>query len=157
MICHLPECSFTQSCLTFCDSMDCSPPGSSVHGISQARILEWVAISSSRGSNPGIQPGSPVAPALAGRFFTAEWPGNWDFGSSVGKESAYNAGDPVSIPRLGRSPGEWNANPLQSSCLEKPMDREAWWARVHEVARVGHDLTTKPPPPPPGNPLLFSH
>ena len=39
-----------QSCLTLCNPMGCSPPGSSLHGISQARILEWVAISSSRGS-----------------------------------------------------------------------------------------------------------
>ena len=39
-----------QSCRTFCDPMDCSPPGSSVHGIPQAGILEWVAICSSRGS-----------------------------------------------------------------------------------------------------------
>ena len=39
-----------QSCLTLCDPMDCSTPGSSVHGIFQARILKWVAISSSRGS-----------------------------------------------------------------------------------------------------------
>ena len=39
-----------KSCLTLCDPMDCSPPGSSVHGILQIRILEWVAISSSRGS-----------------------------------------------------------------------------------------------------------
>ena len=38
-----------QFCLTLCDSMDCSPPGSSVHGISQARILEWVGIAFSRG------------------------------------------------------------------------------------------------------------
>ena len=46
-----------QSCLTVCDPMDCSPPGSSVHGTSQARILEWVAISSSKGSSiPGIEP-----------------------------------------------------------------------------------------------------
>ena len=43
--------SVVQLCLTFCDPMDCSPPGSSVHGISQARILEWAAISSSRGSS----------------------------------------------------------------------------------------------------------
>ena len=42
-------CSVVQSCLTLCDPMDCSPPGSSVNGISQARILEWVAISFSRG------------------------------------------------------------------------------------------------------------
>ena len=41
-----------QSCLTLRNPMDCSPPGSSVHGILQARILEWVAISSSRGSSP---------------------------------------------------------------------------------------------------------
>ena len=43
--------SVTQSCPTLCDPMDCSPPGSSVHGISQARIQEWVAISFSRGSS----------------------------------------------------------------------------------------------------------
>ena len=42
----------TQSCVTLCDPMDCSPPGSSVRGILQARILEWVAISFSRGSSP---------------------------------------------------------------------------------------------------------
>ena len=43
-------CSVAKLCLTLCDPMDCSPPGSSVHGIFHARILEWVAISSSRGS-----------------------------------------------------------------------------------------------------------
>ena len=53
-----------QSCLTLCDSMDCRPPGSSVHGISQARILEWVAISFSRGlPNPWIEPQFPVLQA----------------------------------------------------------------------------------------------
>ena len=44
-------CLFTKSCLIFCNPMDCSPPGSSVHGISQARILKWVAVSFSRGSS----------------------------------------------------------------------------------------------------------
>ena len=68
--------------------------------------------------------------------------------SSVGKESACNAGDLSSIPGLGRSPGEGNCNPLQYSCLENPMDRGTWWATVHWVARAGHDLATKPPPPP---------
>ena len=48
----------------------------------------------------------------------------------------------------GRSPGEGNGNPLQYSWLENPMDRGTWWATVHGVARVGHDLVTKPPPPP---------
>ena len=51
---------FSQSCPTLCDLMDCSPPGSSLGGILQARVLEWVAISFSRGSpDPGIKPGSP--------------------------------------------------------------------------------------------------
>ena len=47
---QLYACSVAQSCLTLCNPMDCSPPGSSVHGILPARILEWVAISFSRGS-----------------------------------------------------------------------------------------------------------
>ena len=58
--------------------MDCSPPGSSVHGIFQARILEGVAISSFRGSSQlRYEPTSPVSPALAGAFFflTSEPPG----------------------------------------------------------------------------------
>ena len=50
-----------QLSLTLCNPMDCSPPGSSVHGIIQARILKWVAISFSRGSSqPRIEPGSPA-------------------------------------------------------------------------------------------------
>ena len=66
--------------------------------------------------------------------------------SSVGKESACNAGDLGSIPGSGRSPGEENGNPLQYFCLENPMDRGAWKATVHGVPRVGHDLATKPSP-----------
>ena len=73
----------------------------------------------------------------------------WGFPhSSVGKESACSAGDVASIPGSGRSPGEGNGNPLQYSCLENLMDREAWEATAHGVTRVGHDLVTKPPPPP---------
>ena len=45
-----------QSCLTLCNRMDCNPPGSSVHGTLQARILEWVAMFSSRGSSQGSNP-----------------------------------------------------------------------------------------------------
>ena len=55
--------------------------------------------------------------------------------SSNGKESACNAGDLGSIPRLERSTGEGNGNPLQYSCLENPMDRGAWQATVHGVAK----------------------
>ena len=58
--------------------------------------------------------------------------------------STCDAGDPVSIPGSGRSPGEGNGNPLQYSCLENPMDRGSWWAIVHGVTRVGHNLATKP-------------
>ena len=46
-----------------------------------------------------------------------------------------NAGDVGSIPRLGRSPGERNGNTLQYSCLENSMDRKAWQAKIHEVAK----------------------
>ena len=56
-------------------------------------------------------------------------------GGSDGKESACNAGEPGSIPGLGRFPGEGNGKPLQYSCLENPMDREAWGVRVHGVAK----------------------
>ena len=54
-----------QSCLTLCHPMDCSPPGSSVRGILQARVLEWVARPSPGDlPNPGIEPVSPMAPVL---------------------------------------------------------------------------------------------
>ena len=65
---------------------------------------------------------------------------------SVSKEPACNAEDLGLIPRLGRSPREGNGNPLQDSCLENLMNRGAWQTTVHGVARVGHDLATKPPP-----------
>ena len=62
-----------QSCLTLCDPVDCSPPGSSVHGILQVRIPEWVAVSFSRDlPNPGIEPGSP---ALQADALSSEPPG----------------------------------------------------------------------------------
>ena len=55
--------------------------------------------------------------------------------SSAGKESTFNAGDLGLILGLGRSPGEGNGYPLQYFCLENAMDRGAWWAIVHEVAK----------------------
>ena len=60
--------TYAQLRLTCCDPMDCSPSGSSVHGIFQARILEWVPYPGDF-PGPGIQ---PMFPALAGRFFTTE-------------------------------------------------------------------------------------
>ena len=51
------------------------------------------------------------------------------------KKSACGTGDPGSVPGSGRSPGEGNDNPLQYSCLENSMDRRAWWATIHGVAK----------------------
>ena len=60
----------------------------------------------------------------------------YDFpGGSDSKASAYNVGDPGSIPGSGRSPGEGNSNPLQDPCLENPMDGGAWLATVRGVAK----------------------
>ena len=56
-------------------------------------------------------------------------------GSTVVKNLPVNAGKPGSVPGLGRSLGEGNCNPLQYSCLEKPMDRGAWPATVHRAAK----------------------
>ena len=64
------------SCPTLCEPTDCSRPGFSVHGIFQARILEWIATSSFRDlPDPGIEHMSLRSPALAGGFFTTEPPG----------------------------------------------------------------------------------
>ena len=88
--------SITKSCLTFCDPMDCSQPDSSIHGISQARILEYKAISFYRGSS---------------------WPRDWTYihDNSVGKEPACNAGDPRWISGSGRYAGEGIRYSLQYS------------------------------------------
>ena len=103
-----------QSGPTVCHPMDCSPPGSSVHGILQARILEWVTMPFSRGSSwPRDR---TRGSCLAGRFFTiwatreTKWIRLWILCyHSMGKESACNSGDiwdAGSIAWLGRSPGE---------------------------------------------------
>ena len=60
----------------------------------------------------------------------------------VVKNLPTNAGDLRGadlIPGSGRSPTGGNSNPLQYSCRQNAMDRGAWWATVHQVARVGHD------------------
>ena len=162
--------------------MDCSSPGSSVHRILQARILEWVAMPPPQGNipDPETEAASLKSPVVAGRFFTTsttwealyplnnlincvkvfipflqmrklyprelkwfnyghtdKWRSrncllisrNCGFpGDASGKESTCNAGDPGLIPGSGRSPGGRNGYPLQYSCLENSMDREAWKA-----------------------------
>ena len=63
-------CMPAQSCPILCDPKNCSPPDSSIHGIFLTRMLEWVAVFSSRGSSqPKIEPAPPESPALTGGFF----------------------------------------------------------------------------------------
>ena len=72
----LRMCKLLQSCLTLCNPVDCSPPGSSLHGILQARMLEWVAMPSSRGSSPPRDRTHVAFVSFVGsRFFTtsATW------------------------------------------------------------------------------------
>ena len=95
-------CLVAKLCPTLCDPIDCTPPGPSVHGISPARILEWVAISFSGWSS---------------------WPRDQTCVSCISRWILYWA------------TREANGSPLQYSCLENPMDRRAWWAAVHGVAR----------------------
>ena len=126
--------------------LDSSPPGSSVHGLLQARILEWVAISFFRGFS---QPRDwTQVSCIAGRFFNI-WATREAIevcnsivhymgflGEASDKEPACQCRRLRGpIPGSGRSPGGGNGNPLQYSCLENPMDRGAWRATVHRVPK----------------------
>ena len=73
IVCMYVHDKSLQSCPTLCNLMDHSPPGSSVHGIFQARILEWVAMPSS--GKPNIKPAALTSLVLAGGIFTTEPPG----------------------------------------------------------------------------------
>ena len=63
-------------------------------------------------------------------------------GGSVVKNLPVNAGDMNSIPESGRSPGEWNGNPVQYSCMGNPIDRGAWWATVHKESGTTERLNS---------------
>jgi len=100
-----------QSCPTLCNPMDCSPSSYSVHGILQARVLEWVVVSSSRGYSRDQTHISCFS--CIGRRLLHCFPGGWNC-----KEFTCNAGDLSSIPRSGRSSEGGHGNPLQYSCPE---------------------------------------
>ena len=141
------ESEVAQSCPTLCDAMDCSLPGSSVHGIFQAKVLEWGAIAFSKGFGfltylLAIQSSkqntvTAIQKCVAEEHYSTQSHSvsflNW--GIYALKPSVYNAGHLGSIPGLGRSPGEGNGNPLQDYCLENPMDGGAWQATVHGVPK----------------------
>ena len=83
-----------QLCLTLCDPMDCGPPGSFVHGICQARIVEWVAMPSSRGSSwPRDQTMSPAAPVLQANSLPLSHQGSpiWETGSLKSQGTTSNS------------------------------------------------------------------
>ena len=127
------ETEVTQSCLTLSDPMDCSLPGSSVHGIFQAGLLEWGAIAFSA---------ETLYCMLKFSVLVLSRNMNNPHDGSDSKESACNAGDLGSIPGSGRSPGEGNSYPLQYSRLESSMDREAWWTTAHRVTNKS-DMTER--------------
>ena len=116
------EREVTQLCPTLSDPMDCSLPGSSVHGTLQARVLEWGAIDF---SDLGI-----IMHSYMHKHIHVCFPSDSD-----GKDSAWNVGDIGSVPGLERYPGEGNGYPLQYSCLGNPLDRGTWWAIVHRIAK----------------------
>ena len=104
------EREVVQSCPTSSDPMDCSPPDSSVHGIFQARVLEWGAIAFSN-----------IYSRLMVLLYLKV--------ALVAKNLPTNTGDSREaglIPRLGRSPGVGNGNSLQYFCLGNPMGGGAW-------------------------------
>ena len=103
-------------CPTLCDPTDCSLPGSSVHGISQARILEWVVIPSPGDlPNPGMEPASP---ALAGRFFITEPPGKpWDLSILCPKSFHLSSSHFSSKQHLVPSSGCHHLSPRSLHCL----------------------------------------
>ena len=113
-----------QSYPTVCDPLDGSPPGSSVLGILQARILEWVAISFS--SACMHVKSLHLYPFVELMSFP---------GGSVVKNLLASAGDKDLIPEWGRSPIEGNDNPVQYSYLRNPMNRGTWGDTVHGVTK----------------------
>ena len=130
--------SVAQSYPTLCDSMNCSPPGSSVHGILQARILEWVTIPFSRGSSWSRD--QTRISCFIGRFFT-----NWAtrvlliciYLAAPGLR--FDAGDLGSILGLGRSPGEGHGNPLHGGARRTPWTEEPGGLQFMESQRVRRD------------------
>ena len=100
-------------------------PGSSVHGILLARILQWVAIPSSRGSSQ----------ARNWTHVSYIWCIGWQVLYREHHQGSPSAGNRGSVPGSGRSPGEQSNNPIQYSCLGNSMDWGAWQATVHGVEK----------------------
>ena len=129
-----------QLCLTLCAPMDCNLPGSSIHGILQARILDRVAISSSSKSSQAWDQTHVSYVSCIGKKVLYHQHHLRSFpGTSDGKESACNARDQGLIPGWGRSPGGGNSNPHQYACLENSMEEESGGLQTMGSRRVSHD------------------
>ena len=148
----------TQSCLTLCDPMDCSPPGSSVHGVLKARILEWVASPFSRWS---FQPRDQTQVSLiAGGFFT-----NWATGEAPLKHVNLSISPldwewvGASLDSASRNKGQ--ANPFYSTSLENCKPSPSWphskWTCVQSVSLLKWFLSAHLHTPPSVPGTQWSH
>ena len=144
------ESEAAQSCPTLSDPMDCSLPGSSVHGIFQARVLEWGAIlcnlnfpgdvSAGDVRDEGLIPGSGRFPEEGnGKPLQYSCLGNpmdggtwWAAVHGVAKSRTRLSVFTFTFHSCIR---QGNGNPLQCSCLENPRDRGAWWAAIYGVTQ----------------------
>ena len=144
-----------QLCPILCDPTGCCPPGSSVHGILQARILEWVAMPSSRGSSqPRDWTESLMSAALVDVSLPLVPPGRerqWQSTPVLLPGKSHGWRSLVGCSPWGRQEsetterlhfhfslsriGEGNGKSLQCSCLENPRGGGAWWAAVYGVAQ----------------------
>ena len=123
---RLPPCTIFQAFKYYLDIT--TPP-------TPLQLQQFASLATSEKERQRLLVLSKVGPWPHSISPPAPWRILWFPRGSAGKESACNAGDPGSIPGLGRSPGEGNGNPLQDSCLENPMDRGDWQATVHGAAK----------------------
>ena len=122
--------------------MDSSLPGSSIHGSFWQEYWSGLPFPTPGDPpNPWIEPTSLASPALAGRFFTISSPGKPHVSLTLKNTNI----DLILLTDFNYLNLKYTI--VIYSCLENPMDRGAWQATVHGVARVGHYLATKPPPP----------
>ena len=122
----------TQSCPILGDPMDCSPPGSSIHGMFQARILEWVAISFSKGTS---WPRGSNLRLLHCRQMPYRLSHKGSHRNTLIEYANSRANERLHFHFSLSCFGEGNGNPLQYSCLENPRHGGTWWAAVYGVAQ----------------------
>ena len=124
---HLLCCAYSLSCVRLCDPMDSSLQGSSVHGILQSRILEWVAMPSSRGSSQS-RDWTQVS-HIAGRFFTI-----WAISKAQEYWIGYPIPSPGNLPDPEIEPGSpaLQADSLPADLPGKPTDCSYWYSKHNQ-------------------------